>query len=207
RNDEDINLAEAALLMATEQYPNLNGPHYLAILDDIARMVSPAVGSARSPRDIILALNGIMFLEIGFRGNAENYYDPRNSYLNEVLDRRLGIPITLSLVYMEVAKRIGFQLHGVGMPGHFIVKHRAGSGEIFIDPFNAGRIMDERGCGNLVAEMSGGKPHIRPRQLVAAPKKQILITELPKPVRAHAEGAEHTRTLAAGRGVLLKRAH
>src|SRR5215472_8836709 len=113
RNDEDINLAEAALLIAAEQYPDLNAAHYLAILDDIARMVSPAIGSARSPRDIILALNGIMFLELGFRGNAENYYDPRNSYLNEVLDRRLGIPITLSLVYMEIAKRIGFPLQGV----------------------------------------------------------------------------------------------
>src|SRR5262249_4003203 len=145
----------------------------------------------------ILALNGIMFLEIGFQGNAENYYDPRNSYLNEVLDRRLGIPITLSLVYMEVAKRIGFQLHGVGMPGHFIVKHRAGSGEIFIARFNEGRMRNEGDCANLVAEMSGGKLQIRPEHLVAATKKQILTRMLANLVRIYVDGADHNRALAA----------
>jgi len=203
RNDEDIDLAEAALLMARDQYPNLNAAHYLEILDDIAQMVRPATAPMRSPRDVILALNGIVFLELGFRGNTENYYDPRNSYLNDVLDRRLGIPITLSVVYMEVARRIGFQLHGVGMPGHFIVKHCAQPTEIFIDPFNAGRVMDERDCANLLAEMSGGKVQIRPEHLAAATKRQILIRMLANLLRIYVEGADYNRALSAVEWILL----
>ena len=91
--------------------------------------------------DVITALNSVMFDVLGFRGNRENYYDPRNSFLNQVIDRRTGIPITMTVVYIEVARRIGFPVKGVGMPFHFIAKHEAESGDIFIDPFNEGKVL------------------------------------------------------------------
>ncbi len=95
---------------------------------------------------MIAAINSTLFDMLGFHANRQKYYDPRNSFLNEVLDRRAGIPITLSVVYIEVARRVGFNIQGVGMPGHFIVKHPSERGDMFIDPFNGGRLLGEVGC-------------------------------------------------------------
>jgi regulator of sirC expression with transglutaminase-like and TPR domain len=203
RPDDEINLAEAALLLATPQYPDLNTAHYLAKLDEIAKAVEQCGISTAIPIHIISSLNKVMFLDLGFRGNAENYYDPCNSYLNEVLDRRLGIPITLSVVYMEVARRIGFKLHGVALPGHFIVKYCAPSAEVFIDPFNAGKIMDEQGCADLLAKMSGDRVQCRPEYLVAATNKQILMRMLANLVKIYVDRSDHSRALAAVEWILL----
>jgi regulator of sirC expression with transglutaminase-like and TPR domain len=201
--DEDIDLAKAALLLATQQYPDLDTEHYLARLDEIAKAVEQRGVRLAIPIQIISSLNKVMFLDLGFRGNAENYYDPRNSYLNDVLERRLGIPITLSVVYMEVARRIGFKLHGVALPGHFIVKYCAGSAEVFIDPFNAGKIMDEQGCVDLLARMSGARVQCRPEYLVAATNKQILTRMLANLVKTYVDRSDHGRALAAVEWILL----
>jgi regulator of sirC expression with transglutaminase-like and TPR domain len=201
--DEDIDLAEAALLLATPHYPDLNTSHYLAKLDEIAKAVEQCGTSVAIPIHIVSSLNKVIFLDLGFRGNSENYYDPRNSYLNEVLDRRVGIPITLSVVYMEVARRIGFKLHGVALPGHFIVKYCAPSAEVFIDPFNAGKIMDEQGCADLLAKMSGDKVQCRSEYLVAATNKQILTRMLANLVKTYVDRSDHGRALAAVEWILL----
>src|SRR4051812_44587131 len=121
--DGAIPLAEAALLMACEEYPQLEISPYLDQLDEIAARVKPHVAENASPLDIVETINEVLFKDFGFRGNDSDYYDPRNSFFNDVLDRRIGIPITLSAVYLEVARRLNFPMFGVGMPGHFIVKY------------------------------------------------------------------------------------
>ncbi|HKC12629.1 MAG TPA: transglutaminase-like domain-containing protein, partial [Vicinamibacteria bacterium] len=134
RPDAAVDLAEASLLIACEEYPGLDVPAYLARLDAMGSALRERLADEPRPERAVMALNRYLFQEEGFHGNAEEYYDPRNSYLNEVLDRRTGIPISLSTVYMEVARRAGLRVEGVGMPGHFIVRVVAGPRAILIDP-------------------------------------------------------------------------
>ena len=124
RPPEQIDLAAAALLIALDEYPALNVSGYLERIDALAERTSSRLlfDAAERPMEAIEAINHQLFEIEGFGGNQEDYYDPRNSFLNDVIDRKTGIPITLSLLYMEVASRVGLKLEGVGMPGHFIVK-------------------------------------------------------------------------------------
>ena len=141
-----LDLGRAALLIASEEYPGLDILRYVARLEAMAAAVRPAVGTADDPQEQIEHLNTYLFIERGFRGNMQDYYDPRNSFLNDVLDRKMGIPITISVVYMEVGRRVGMPLQGVGMPGHFIVKYVCPEADIYIDPFNNGRVLSRQAC-------------------------------------------------------------
>ena len=122
-DEHQISLARAALTIARMEYPNLDPEKYIERLDWYASRVEQMLPELPETSQVIEALNYVLFQEEGFTGNADDYYDPRNSFLNDVLDRKTGIPITLALVYLEVAQRIGFPLFGVGMPGHFLLKH------------------------------------------------------------------------------------
>jgi regulator of sirC expression with transglutaminase-like and TPR domain len=173
-DDEQINLAEATLLIAAEEYTNLNIKDYLAKLDHFGDLARERAAGARDASDVISALNSTLFEELGFHGNRDSYYDPRNSFLNQVIDRRTGIPITLTVVYIEVAKRIGFKVQGVGLPYHFIAKHEAENGDIFIDPFNEGRLLNAADCAELVTEISHGQDELQPEHLKAVSNKRIL---------------------------------
>jgi len=195
RKDEEINLAEAALTIAAEEYPRLDIPLYLNKLDHIGDMARERTRDRGDSFDQISALNAVLFEELGFRGNRENYYDPRNSFLNEVIDRRTGIPITMTVVYIEVARRIGLFIEGVGMPSHFIARHEAANGSVFIDVFNSGRLMGEMGCAEMLAEMSGGKLELRPEHLAAVTKKQILARMLANLLGIYSS-SDHHRALA-----------
>ena len=196
RQDDEINLAEAALLIAAEEYPSLDVNLYLWRLDSFGDIARERAAESRDPIDIVTALNAALFDQLGFRGNRESYYDPRNSYLNEVIDRRIGIPITLAVVYIEVAKRIGFPIKGVGMPFHFIAKHEGEIGEVFIDPFNGGRVLGPAGCDALITQMSGGKLDLRPEHLEAVTSKQILTRMLSNLLGVYSAG-DHRRALSA----------
>lgn len=202
REDDAINLAEAALLIAAEEYPRLDVELYLERLDYFADLAREQAIDARGAIDVITALNATLFERLGFRGNRENYYDPRNSYLNEVIGRRTGIPITLTVVYIEVAKRIGFPVKGVGLPFHFIAKHEAEGGDLFIDPFNAGGLLGSAGCDALITRMSGGKLDLRPEHLEAVTRKQILTRMLSNLLGVHS-ASDHRRALAAIDRILL----
>ena len=142
----------------------------------------------------VAALNHFVFNELGFAGNAEHYYDPRNSFLNEVLDRKLGIPITLSVVYLEVAARVGFAVQGVGFPGHFLVKHVAGDRTVFVDPFNGGELLS---ADDLAARHRSRAPDkdLDPQLLAAASPRQILTRMLHNLKRIYAEQRDDARTL------------
>ena len=142
----EINLARAALYVAAEQEPELDVVSYLgriAMLSDAARKMLPG---RHSVYDAIHTINELMYNVEGFKGNRENYYDPKNCLLNYVIDDRRGIPITLSIIYSEIARRLGHDLRGVGMPGHYLLAAGRGASEVFIDPFNNGGLLSRKEC-------------------------------------------------------------
>ncbi len=201
--DAEIALAEAALLIASEEYPNLIITDYLAKLDRFAQEVREHAAAGSSRFDMIDALNKTMFHELGFQGNTEHYYDPRNGYLNQVIDRRKGIPITLSVVYLEVARRAGLEMLPVGLPGHFLVKYAGRAGELFIDPFNGGRVLDESGVSGLLSEVTSGRLKLSSEHLAAVSNKQILTRILANLYAVYARSMDYTRALAAVERMLL----
>jgi regulator of sirC expression with transglutaminase-like and TPR domain len=172
-----IDLARAALLIALEEYPRLDIEAHLARLDRLGQTLRERIGSDRAPARHIAALNTLLFDQQGFRGNAEDYYDPRNSYLNDVLDRRLGIPITLSVVYVEVGRRAGLPLGGVGFPAHFLVAY-ATQPRLFVDPFNRGRILSAADCQALLQQMFGKVQRLEPWFLAESSPREILARML-----------------------------
>jgi regulator of sirC expression with transglutaminase-like and TPR domain len=173
-----IDLAEATLLIAKEEYPDLDLAAYLARLEDMGAEVRRLAGPIQDPHVLIAELSEYLFQRLGFRGNAHHYYDPKNSFLNEVLDRRIGIPITLSAVYLEVGRRIGLRLHGVGMPGHFLVKYVGPDEEIVIDPFGGGRIVSSVDCQRILDQVFDGKRRFEPTMLAIVGTRQILTRML-----------------------------
>jgi regulator of sirC expression with transglutaminase-like and TPR domain len=200
--DERIDLGEAALWIAAEEQPGLDPAPWLARLDAIADRLRPRLEGVRDPLDRVGRLAGFLADDVGLRGNAEDYYDPRNSLLNEVLDRGLGIPITLALVYMEVGRRSGVPLHGVGFPGHFLLRHALHTQLIF-DPFDHGRPLTEEDCRSMLDRLSGGTLAFDPRLLKPASPRQILIRMLNNLWRIYLHRGEFVRTLAALDRVLL----
>ena len=179
REDHLINLAVAALCIARIEYPELATQDYLRRLEVLADRVRSRMRTRPTAVETTALLGRVLFEEEGLRGNRDDYYNPRNSFLNDVLDRKLGIPITLSVVYMEVARRVGFATAGVGLPGHFLLKHYdARSGEIFIDPFNRGCIMERDECEQRLLEVSDGKTKMRQEFLRPITHRLILTRML-----------------------------
>lgn len=167
-------LARGALEIARLEYPDLDPEAYLRRLDDYAERVRAAGGAGLT--DQVLALNRILFREEGYAGNLEEYYDPRNSFLNEVMDRRLGLPITLSIVYLEVGRRVGLPVEGVSFPGHFLVKLPVQGGALVLDPFDAGRSLGEEDLQEQIAQVYGDDPTPPVAGLLnAASPREILV--------------------------------
>jgi regulator of sirC expression with transglutaminase-like and TPR domain len=131
-------LAEACLLVAEDAYPDLNSAAYLDRLDTMASVIRSRLAADAFIEQKIVALNHYLYRELGFAGDTENYYDPRNSYLNDVIDRKRGIPITLGVLYIEIGRRLGLALQGVSFPGHFLVKLKVKRGQLVLDPFAGG---------------------------------------------------------------------
>jgi regulator of sirC expression with transglutaminase-like and TPR domain len=189
-----VPLAEAALAIAEEEYPGLSVESCLGQLDALARAVEGRLPARRDAASTLRLLRAVLFEEAGFRGNADAYYDPRNSFLNEVLERRLGIPITLSILYIEVAARVGLAVQGVGFPGHFLVKHVAGQREVFIDPFHGGEILSADDCVARFHTMAPGRA-LEPRHLEAVTTRQILGRVLHNLKRIYVEAGDDVRAL------------
>jgi regulator of sirC expression with transglutaminase-like and TPR domain len=141
--DGKIDLARACLLVAEDAFPGLEVERYLGEFERMALRLRARLPEAAGAEQKVIALNEFLFDDLGFRGNAGDYYDPRNSYLNEVIDRRTGIPLTLSVVYMEVGRKIGLPLQGVSFPGHFLVRLRLRRGTLVLDPFAGGAPQSE----------------------------------------------------------------
>ena len=159
---EQFSLAEACLLIAEDEYPALDVAACIAKLDAMAATVRGRLAEDAFPEQKVAALNFHLFNELRFSGHTDAYYDPRNSYLNEVLERRTGIPITLSIVYLEVGRRLGLRLQGVSFPGHFLVKLRLKKGELVLDPFTGG---EPRSESDLRSRLEQALAPERPREL------------------------------------------
>ena len=177
--DERIDLLRAALAIARTAYPHLDTQACVTDIEQLAERVRQQLAPGLSVLEIIAILNRVFFEEEGFRGNRQDYYDPRNSFLNDVLDRRLGIPITLSVLYMEVARRVGLPLVGIGMPGHFLLKGYDPDGRaILIDPFNHGTTLNPEECEQRMQEIYSGEIRFRPEYLLPVSRRQILTRML-----------------------------
>jgi len=176
--DDRIDLARGALLIAKAGYPDLDESFYLGRLNRMAAGLIDQITAKMDPLDIIARINHILFDEENLRGNRDNYYDPDNSFLNRVLDRRMGIPITLSLIYIEVAGRLGLDVRGIGLPGHFITALYHESGKVFIDPFNRGEIRTDDDCRAIIRNHLGETGATDPNWLEPVSRKEFLIRML-----------------------------
>ena len=198
--EEEIDLAEAALLVAAPEYPGLDVLAYRKRLQDLGIELKRRLRGDISPADSIVALNRYLFEELGFCGNTQDYYDPRNSFLNEVLDRRLGIPITLSIVYVEVGRCLGLALHGVSFPGHFLVKCAVRDGVVVIDPYERGASLGLEDLQRRLRALRGGSappPEVARHMLAAAGRKDILARMLRNLKSIYLERRDPARALAA----------
>jgi len=200
--DDAIDLAEAALQVAAEEYPALDITACLARLDALAAQAEPALDAAADPVERVAEL--VRFLaEQGFRGNTEDYYDPRNSFLNEVLERRVGIPITLSLVYLAVGRRLGLPLHGVSFPGHFLVRCDVPDGLVVVDAFEHS-LLDRDACQRRLDAALPVPAALEPAvHLRAASAREILARLLGNLKRIYADRGDLERTLGCCDRILL----
>jgi regulator of sirC expression with transglutaminase-like and TPR domain len=177
RPDADISLSRAALALSRIEHPDLDIAVYLGRLDDLAGEIGRTRGDA-SPVERLHGLREYLFEELGFKGNRTDYYDPRNSFLSDVLDRRVGIPISLSLVLIEVGRRLGLPMQGIGLPGHFITGVRLDDATILLDPFHGGAILTPEACRDLVAKALGKRVRLTEASFAPVDNRQFLTRML-----------------------------
>lgn len=192
--EPDADLADAALWIAAEEYRDLDRAAYLRYLDDVAGAVERRIAASPDVHAARDALSEEVFVRQGFTGNATEYYDPRNSYLNEVIDRRRGIPISLAVVYLSIGRRLGMPVHGVNAPGHFLVRH----GERVLDPFAAGREVTPGTLLEQLRQMNVPDPDAQLGRLVASPPdtRTVLVRMLGNLKANHLQRKDFVRSLA-----------
>lgn len=203
--DPEIDLALAALLIAAEEYDGLDVAAYATRIDELAAGALARVGGARidvDPRAVIDRFHAYLFEELGFRGNEDDYYDPKNSFLNDVLDRRTGIPISLAAVYVEVGRRLGWPVRGVGFPGHFLAKWELADGDVVVDPF-FGTVVSEEDCKELLTRVSNGQLAFRRELLAPIPTRGILARMLANLKGIWVKRGDFTRAIASCDRILL----
>ena len=201
-DEHDIDLPRAALLVASEEYPRLDPAPYLARIDGLAALLRERLAGERAPDRQLAALNALLFGEEGFRGNTAHYYDPRNSYLNDVLDRRLGIPITLSLLYVAVGRRAGLPLSGVGLPAHFVVAYEAHN-RLLVDAFNCGRLLTIADCEELLRQAYGQSATLEAAHLEPTSPRLILARLITNLKMAYQRSGDLVRAVRASEQLSL----
>jgi regulator of sirC expression with transglutaminase-like and TPR domain len=174
--DPPLDLAEVALSLAVDEYPTIDQDAYLGELAGMAHEVKSYLRGPLQAR--VIGLCRYLFHDMGFRGNHDAYYDPRNSYFNEVLDRKTGIPITLSILAMVVGERAGLRVVGVGLPGHFLAKAVANGEEVLFDPFHGGRLLTQEECEGLVQRVTQAPFEARPEDFRPVPLASIVLRML-----------------------------
>ncbi|HEX5037571.1 MAG TPA: transglutaminase-like domain-containing protein [bacterium] len=175
---ETIPLEEIAFALVREKYPDFDASLYRARIDEFARRADQRVNGVLGAYSIIQSLGHYLFDEEGFRGNTGDYYNPANSFLNDVLDTRQGIPITLSILYIAIGRRIGLNVRGVSFPGHFLVRYESEDGVLFIDPYHKGKILTETECRERLQEMYGNDLPYHNAFLEPAGHREVLLRML-----------------------------
>lgn len=200
---DDIDLARAALLIAEDEYPQLSPEPYLHRLDLFAEMVKDRLANESAAPVLLGEISKVLFDDEGFRGNTEAYYDPRNSFLNDVLDRRLGIPISLSIIYLEVGWRLGLPLEGVNFPGHFLVRYEGEAVRLLVDPFQSGQIRFEDEAQELLDRVYGGTVKLQETYLRPASKRDILVRLLTNLKTIYLNTRDDERALTVVKHILV----
>ncbi len=172
KHGQELDLEQGAWLLAQTQYPDINVEGYRALLDSFAADLAERLEGATEPQEILGEVNRYLFEELGFSGNEENYYDPQNTYLNRVLDRRTGNPINLCLVYMLLARRLTLPIAGIGLPGHFLCRFQSSAQEVYIDPFNRGRMLTKADCVQYLLQ---GNYSVRDDYLAPVTSRRMLL--------------------------------
>ena len=192
--DPEVDLARAALLVAAAEYPDISIEGDLFMLQRLAGDLSSSLLEEDDPLYCMNTLSQHLFDDVGFKGNTRDYYNPRNSYLNRVLERKTGIPITLSLLYVEVGKRLDIPLVGVGLPGHFLVRHRDVAG-LFVDPFNRGILLSEDECRQRVVEAVGEPFRWDPAYLEPVTSRDFIARIIRNLKAIYLQQSDHIRAL------------
>ncbi len=201
--DEDINLAKAALYIAQEEYPQLDTEEYLSALDTMAVELMERLPEPRYPLRVIQTINQYLYNDLGFSGNRTDYYDPRNSFVNDVIDRRVGIPISLALIYLEIARRVDFPMVGIGMPGHFLIRPNLPDIEIFVDAFNQGEILFAQDCQDRLTQLYQQPVTLQPEFLAVVSNRQFLVRMLTNLKYIYLKQRELQKALATVERILL----
>ena len=205
RSESDLDLARAALLVAQEQYPQLSVEMYLARLDALAEEARGRLGEETAPLLVLQEVVATLYRRHGFTGNTDAYYDPRNSFLNDVLDRRTGIPLTLGIVLLEVGWRLGLPLEGVAFPHHFLVRYRGEEVDLLLDPFDGGNARTEDEAQELLDRVYGGMVRIQPAFLRTAERRDMLIRLLNNLKTIYLNTGDEFRALGVVERLLLLR--
>jgi regulator of sirC expression with transglutaminase-like and TPR domain len=203
RPEPDIDLARAALLVAKEEYPQLPVELYRARLDQLAEEVKDRLADESAPLLVLGDLTDTLFRRRKLRGNRDAYYDPRNSFLNDVLDRGVGIPLTLAIVFLEVGWRLGLPVEGVNFPGHFLVRFKGDALDLIIDPFDAGKTRFEDQAQELLDKLYGGLVRLQPSFMRRASRRDILVRLLSNLKGVYVNVEDYPRALAAVDRILL----
>jgi regulator of sirC expression with transglutaminase-like and TPR domain len=203
--ETQLDLAEAALCIAWEDQGVDDPRAALHELDTIAEAARPRIRGLIQPPNIVGALNGYLFDELGFRGNTWNYSDPENSFLDRVLETRAGLPIVLALIYIEIARRLDLPIVGLALPGHFLARYVAPEiGDLFVDPFNGGRLWTQAECEIQVASLYGSATPALIQQIMAPPSKRVILARILRNLKnTYMERGEIDRALAAVERIIL----
>jgi regulator of sirC expression with transglutaminase-like and TPR domain len=196
--DEQVELSLGALLIAKDAYPELDIDTYVQHLNQMGEEAHAQIGKTTDSGAQIAGLNHYLFEIQGFSGNQDDYYNPQNSYLNDVLERKLGIPITLSIVYIEVGRRLGLSLFGVGFPGHFLVKHKGEYLETFIDPFEGGQILTETALADKLEKLFQQPVSMQPEFIRELTNKEILARVLRNLKQLYFKQKEYQQAIRVG---------
>ncbi len=203
RAESDIDLARAALLVAQEEYPQLPVDRYMTRIDLLAEEVRDRLDDEHAPLIVLQETIGTLYQRHGFKGNSEAYYDPRNSFLNDVLDRGTGIPLTLGIILLEVGWRLGLPLEGVNFPSHFLVRFAGSEVRVLVDPFEQGRLRFQDQAQEVLDGVYGGTVHMQDSFLARASKRQMLIRLLTDLKGLYVNIRDNGRALAAVERLLL----
>jgi regulator of sirC expression with transglutaminase-like and TPR domain len=191
--EQDFDLGAAAIAIGAPDHPELDIAQFVAQLDHLGSLYREKIAAVESPIERLRLLGEVLSVEAGLKGNEEDYYDPRNSYLHEVLERRLGIPISLSVIYIEVARRGGVRLQGIGSPGHFFV--RSPEADLFADPFYLGQILTREEAIREVLKRNNGRLPPEQDPLPVVDKRSILLRMLGNLKRIYLERMDFERAL------------
>lgn len=203
QDDDAIDLARAAIVIAQEEYPQLLPDPYLQRLDVFAERTKDRLANESAPLIVLQEVSRVLFEDEHFHGNTADYYDPRNSFLNDVLDRHTGIPLTLSIVYLEVGWRLGLPLEGVNFPGHFLVRYNGDALHLLADPYQNGATFFEDEAQGLLDQVSGGGVAIQNAHLRAANRRDMLVRMLANLKGIYLNRRDDVRAIAAIERILL----